>query len=381
MGRETMRARPALAVPLISALLPLALLLGGAAAPGEAEATAPAPPPPRATLSAEGCAACHPAIADEWRASMHAQSTKETDPLYRAMVAKAEATLGEKARAGCSRCHYPEWAGAPPEAGVVVEGVSCVVCHVLAPKHPEERLEDGRLARLAGGDVARYGAEKLCIQCHGTLKTPEGHPVCSTGPESDQALAGNCTDCHMAEAKGAPTKGVDKPSHASHGFPGGRSERLLRTAATVSLSFEGAGPAREIVANVEAGEVGHFVPTGTPMRSMVLTVTAFGADDVELWRNHAGAPLTEAPDALFQLVFSDREGNRPVPGFLAYGKGVDRRLRTDGPRAFRYPLPKDTKRVTAVLTYHLGPAKLLEAAGAPEAWRRPVVVAEAEATP
>jgi hypothetical protein len=361
---------------LALAALP-ALVLGAAALLGAAAPPAHAPPA-AAPRRAATCGRCHAAIFADWQASFHARSTAETNPLYRALLGRARGVLGEQADAACSRCHTP---AAADGSGTATEGVTCVVCHLVPAGHPDERLPGGRRTRLAGGGDGPGGATATCLVCHDVLASPEGHPVCSTGPEARAAGAGDCVDCHMPERKGPPVAGADARSHAGHGFPASRSPEVLREAATLTLSFgEGAG-GRTVDVTVTAGEVGHAVPTGAPLRSLVLTVSALDADGKELWRNHAGEPLTQAPEALFQHVLSDAQGNRPVPAFLAHGPGDDRRLAPGTPRLVRYPLPAGAGTVRAVLTYHLAPAPLLAAAEAPPEWSTPVVVAAAEGRP
>ncbi len=373
------------AAPFVASLF---LILAAAVAPrSPARAGAPAEPAPlpappeRAQLPVARCGACHRTIVDEWRGALHAASTAETNGLYRIMQQKARAALGPPADARCSRCHYPPWAGIGQAPAVPVEGVSCIVCHEVAVGHPGKRLPDGKAARLAVPPDAADPAEALCLSCHDVLRSPAGHPVCTTGPEAQAARAGRCVDCHMGKEAGPQRLGAAGREHRRHDFPGGRSAALLAQAVTLSLRrvAPAAGGAEAAVeAIVQTGEVGHAVPTGTPMRSLALRVVAYDAADNVLWQNAGALPTAGSPDAVFQHVFTGPNGERPVPPFLSALPGDDRRLHPGTPHILRYSVPAGTHRVTATLAYSRGPAPLLEAAGLPESERLPREMARAE---
>lgn len=348
---------------------------------GDAPATVGAKTSPRrAKLSSEHCAECHPAIVKEWSETMHRNSTLDRDPLFRVMHAKAQKVLGEKANQKCSNCHYPPWAGIGVTVDVPVEGVSCVVCHEIAPGHPDERLAGKRVARLAVKAPRGVAPEEaVCLRCHEDLSSPAGHPVCTTGAEADDAMAGLCVDCHMPSAEGPPTEGSDSDTHRSHRFPGSRDAAMLASAVRLSVAVKGSGGDRKIEVTVESGDVGHDVPTGTPMRSLVLRVEALDEKSTVIWRNAGDDPLNEDPKAVFQMIFRDDEGRGPVPPFMSRKAGEDRRLDAGGERVVSYPLPPKTAKVRALLEYHLAPAALLEAAGLPPEARQPRVIARAQA--
>lgn len=324
------------------------------------------------------CARCHPLVVKEWRGSRHALSTTELDPLYRFLRDKAVKVMGPKAEKKCNRCHYPPWEDAARKAGIKTEGISCVVCHRVHPGHPDEQLANGRDADFALGPGGKEGAQGLCLACHRELKSPEGHPVCTTGPESIKAGRGSCVDCHMPRVPGPAMKDSGEGEHRAHRFPGAWDRAFLKGTATLGISLRDGKAGREIVVRVQAARVGHSLPTGNPMRAVILRVEALDAKGNVLWRNMTNRPLDEDPGAVFMRVFSDAKGKRPVPPFLASGPSRDNRLEPDEVRTLAYPLPPGTRRLTARAEYSLGPGPLLQNAGLTVDVAAPVVVAEAE---
>lgn len=324
------------------------------------------------------CGRCHDVIAAEWLGSQHARSTLEKDPLYRFLQKEAVKVLGPKAERKCRQCHYPPWEGKIREAGRTVEGVSCVVCHRVHPDHPDKDLPNGPGGDFALGKARGGGVQGLCLTCHDELKNPEGHPVCTTGPEAVQAGTGTCVDCHMPPERGAEVRDSGSMRHRSHRFPGGHDRAFLVDSATVSLSLTGEKTDRMIRVRVQVGKVGHSLPTGNPMRSLLLRVQALDPGGRILWSNTTANPLKEAPEALFMRVFRGADGQRPVPPFRAKGPSKDNRLQPAEVRTILYPIPEGTRTVTARLEYLLGPAPLLRAAGIPAAEAEPVVVSKAE---
>ena len=347
-----------------------------AAFAGEAAPTEPvAGMPPWAHRPAEDCARCHTSIAEEWRSSMHAHSTAAADPLYRALLGRALEKLGPKAEKRCSGCHYPDWREIAEANHVEIEGVTCVVCHEVHPRHPEQTIP----WTFARRHPDHAGSTGLCLSCHAELAAPDGRPVCTTGDEA-KAVAGDCVDCHMESADGLVTIGREESTHASHRMRGGHWPEMVRLAASVKLEVRGDGAASEVVLTVEAGELGHAFPTGTPLRSAVARVEAFDAAGASIWRNAPENPYEAPPGALFARLFPGPDGKNPVPPFATSAKPVDTRLEPEGSRVLRYPLPRKAARLRAWLEYRLAPGPLLERIGAPDAWRKAIVVSEVTLT-
>jgi hypothetical protein len=212
------------------------------------EAAPPAPPAPKlfpdglpvtltalpsglASLSAQGCNACHWAAHDTWSGSGHARAWPD-ETFQTALRAAGNSTA-------CLSCHLPLAAQHDQLAAGYVdgdlsrprlqpntafdltlrgEGVTCATCHVRG-----DTILGTRAAPDAPHPVA-VSAEltdsALCATCH-QLSWPDGdRPFYDTYGEwkaSAYAKAGvSCQDCHMAPVAGATVPGSDGtlPSHA-----------------------------------------------------------------------------------------------------------------------------------------------------------------------
>lgn len=307
----------------------------------------------------------------EWRTSMHANATLDRDPLFRLLYTKARKVVGPKVEKRCPQCHAPlSLLSGPPRPN---EGVSCVVCHRIAPTHPAP-LPGGKMSELARTTPGQPPGSGLCLSCHAEMKNPAGELVCTTGAEVRHSThQKSCVDCHMEEVQGPATVSTKTSTHRGHTFPGGHVASYLRNKIDLRASFEPGKRALTVIAT--AAHTGHALPTGNPMRHIALRVTALDAGGAVLWGNLGSAsPPFDDPDALLMRVFSDAEGNKPVPPFAAKGPSVDQRLQAGESRTLRYTMPPKAVRFRAVAEYHLGPAKLLRAAGLPAAQRAPVIM-------
>ncbi|MFO1530177.1 MAG: multiheme c-type cytochrome [Kiritimatiellia bacterium] len=138
------------ALPHPQALIRIALLAGGLAAP--AHAGERAFPPSRLAVAggelldpgdlfgAGDCAECHKTQERDWRGSMHSRA--HHDGLYRAFAELARKEAGEETYLFCTACHAPgavaagEQPAAKDGAGkhtfLTDEGVTCEVCHLAS---------------------------------------------------------------------------------------------------------------------------------------------------------------------------------------------------------------------------------------------------------
>lgn len=329
-----------------------------------------------ATADASRCLPCHQSIVDEWTQAMHAQSTAERNPLYAMMVAKATEKVGEGAPKKCGTCHAPSGLGTSPRER---DGVTCLTCHELKADHPGQLSGIRPPQSFARPSAGNTDSNALCLSCHGEFKSPDGFDVCTTGAEHAEHTAAttaagapqNCVDCHMPTAAGPSVFRGGKKDHRSHRFPAARAGLLAGQAAVLAATRD--ATTNEIVVEIKPGSIGHALPTGNPMRFVVATVEAKDAEGKVLWRNHGDdLPPFDAGEALLMRIFSDADGNRPVPPFAAAGESEDRRLQPGQVRSLRYPIPPNTAKVDVSLTYHLGPAKTLKAAGVDSMWQQPI---------
>ncbi len=252
-----------------------------------------------ASLSAQGCNACHAAAHDTWATSRHGSAW--TDPVFQAAMASVgDSTL-------CQSCHLPiqnqhariangyvDGAISRPQlvqneafdAGLRAEGVTCVACHVRT-------LPDGS-ATVLGTHAASNSPHSVTVTTE--LQTPEFCATCHevTWPGADQpyyatysewkasgwATAGaTCQTCHMAPTTGARVPGSNGagPAHTFAADPSRALTALVRMPGTIhrnepfdlSLTLQNTG-------------AGHSLPTGNPGKAAIVTVVLLDGAGKEL---------------------------------------------------------------------------------------------------
>ena len=293
---------------------------------------------PRKPGSGEGqggkekaCQECHqaPAVSlfDEWDRSAHARSA--TNPLFLAFfngLAPLKKDLGYKrdfphAAGNCAACHAPAMAlrspfGSDPTqaAGVEKEGIFCDLCHKVedvtidtAGGRPGilsmtfKRPPDGDELFLGplddvfpGPDGFRplYRESRYCAACHhGTFWNLLVYSEYREWADSAYARKGiQCQDCHMkpigrtrriaASAHG----GIQRRPEAisNHSQLGLNDEAFMRAALALRTGASAGEGTLAVTVTVRNVGAGHHLPTGSPMRNMLLLVEA--ADG-------SGAPL------------------------------------------------------------------------------------------
>ncbi len=255
-------------------------LFPGGAAP---VVTGPAPSPLRG-LDADDCAACHAAIAAEWRASLHALSWR--DELFRVSYA-------QEPDAFCRNCHAPLMAAgaAEPDARAQREGVSCAVCHVRDGHVLGTGAGRGDAPPMADPHPLQVRAELassgFCAGCHQfdfpavphAAYAPSGEPMQDTFGEwsrSDAAARGeSCQHCHMPWRTDAHGQ-----RYRSHAFPGVTRE-LLSRAVRVEVSATREGGGVTVRATLRPGAIGHAFPSGDLFRQAELTAWIDGDETTQ----------------------------------------------------------------------------------------------------
>jgi hypothetical protein len=366
-----------------SQLLILALLLSACGSGGERAAPAPATEPeaPEApaeptaaafdTDDPETCAACHGAVVEEWRSSMHASAHHDADPVYGGMRRLRMERQGEAVGQRCGGCHGPRSAD-DMESEVARIGVGCATCHQIEAISDEGH--GGRRIRYADASVFRgphgtgAGAphtigdaapwitdgQSLCLTCHGDHANPRGAPTCTTGSElgAQTAVEATCTGCHMPEVDRPSGAVSPRSTHRSHAFLGPhrlwdedearRAEGVAFFEAYTALDARLDGSTLEATVQHASG---HHLPSGFPGRVVVLQGRAFDADGEVLWTDQA----------LFLRRYGDAEGNPVMPPFATQILD-DSRLVSGEPRTVRFDgVPDAAVRVEARLLLRLVP--------------------------
>jgi len=275
------------------------------------------------------CEKCHPAIVSEWEASAHSSSA--TNPLFLAVYegkgAGGRPTGGPGYRVdfphstgNCAACHVPGLAvnapfgTDPSSARSAAAGVSCDVCH----KVREAEIDDAggrpgvlslRFARPAAGkdvffgqldDVTAgpdafnplYRESRYCAPCHhGTFWRVQAYSEFAEWAASSYAKRKiECQDCHMKLRGGARRFALEKEgglvrdpatisSHVQYGL---NDERFMKESVRVTTRAETIRGRVRVRVSVTNSGAGHHVPTGTPMRNMILLVEARDARGASL---------------------------------------------------------------------------------------------------
>ena len=274
------RERGRRAVPLLYAGCGLALFACAPepnrvhpAAPAIAAALAMPGPSPRGRDAAAAsalnatCTGCHGEIADEWRASFHAQAQR--DEAYQRAFALEPLPF-------CQGCHAPEADAKLPVPEAAAElGVGCVTCHVVG---------DHLLASSTGSSTpahavtrsAEFAATSACALCHQFAfpdRAPNGQLALmqATLQEHEQSNSADvpCASCHMPRVGSGPSQ------HRSHAFLGGHDRDFVKGA----LRVRAERPAANRVAFVlQTDRVGHAFPTGDLFRRLEISAEAIGND-------------------------------------------------------------------------------------------------------
>jgi hypothetical protein len=211
----------------------------------------------------------------------------------------AEADFGATGRKTCLGCHSPLLAQTNDptlQKKLSWEGVTCEYCHSMrqvdlnAP-NPKAVLS---LAAVKSGPIPEttgsphgtvfsevHTSSLVCAPCH-EYKNAAGFPVLTTYSEwrnSQYAKEGKqCQSCHMMRVAGDV---VDpKVAHASaakvnlHQMPGSHSLEQLTSAVKAQMSTAREGDRLKVTVDVMNVKAGHYLPTGSPLRQLVLEVRA-----------------------------------------------------------------------------------------------------------
>ncbi len=318
--------------------------------------------------SAQTCRECHEEIVMQWEKSVHANATPERDPLFAGMYDWAVKDSKGKLKKKCIVCHSPlsaVFGSILPQEPYNREGVTCQFCHGAAAI---KGFHSARDIQVELDTVYSYQPEKdndahpaahreyyrksdLCLPCHASMTSPRRLEVCATGSEWRDHFdrhGKSCQDCHMPEKDGVP----------SHLFPGTHRGELLKGAVKMEVEYNGKDETLGItLTNVGAG---HALPTGTPLRMVILKVRGFDKAGIPRWENWKTNPIKEDTSALFMKILADSEGKGPVPPWKATQVLFDRRLMPGEPARISYNLSgKNLNKLEVTLLYRFAPAPVL----------------------
>jgi Zn-finger protein len=324
--------------------------------------------------SAELCGRCHRAILDAWKTSAHARAMES--PLFQQGLERTEADFGADAQKKCLGCHSPISVLTGDRLlrqKVSWEGVTCDYCHSIrgvstAGVNPKAKVEFSLIKSGPLKDVVApvHGAEfspvhtssDACAPCH-EYRNSLGLPVLTTFSEWKKSRYGKegktCQSCHMYRVAGNVVDPKVKKSSVAkvnlHQMPGSHSLDQLNK--TIKARLTSAREGDQLKVSVEMANVaaGHYVPTGSPMRQLIMEVRADSYD---------GKHFREV--RRYRRTVADRQGKRLTLEPAAFLKGAkvlsDTRLAPDEKRTetFTFPIPQGVQtQVRVALRYYYSP--------------------------
>jgi len=329
--------------------------------------------------SAEICGRCHRSILDAWKSSAHAKAMES--PLFQEALEITEADFGAASRKVCLGCHAPTavLANDPKlHRKVSWEGVTCDYCHSLrdvsmSDGNPKANVEfslvksgplKDAVAPVHGTAFSPVHTSSLaCAPCH-EYRNSQGLAVLTTYGEWKNSRYGKegktCQSCHMYEVAGDV---VDPKIRASsgakvnlHQMPGSHSLEMLTRTITARLSTSREKDRLKLSVEIANIAAGHFVPTGSPMRQLVMEVRADSYD---------GKHFRE--ERHYRRRVADAKGQelRLEPAAFLRGAKVisDTRLGPDEKRVetFSFPIPAGVQtQVQVALQYYYSPLAAAE---------------------
>lgn len=217
----------------------------------------------------ETCMKCHPTIVEEFKGSMHKNSSFYDDEIHKAVWEKHP--LHEKGDYKCSKCHAPN----TKNEQEVKEGISCSTCHTIksVEQHAKsntniyekdsktfysaeagregEKVEYKQKTSMFGMNTTTVGSPyhdidytnenfytgEVCMGCHSHKQNSHEFTICETGQAGAKDKKQNCITCHMPKVLGTATTIRQSEKHAFHGFAGARKHPEMLSQ-HVELDFE-----------------------------------------------------------------------------------------------------------------------------------------------
>ena len=324
--------------------------------------------------SAEFCGRCHRAIHEAWKTSSHARAMDS--PLFQDALEAAASEFGAAARNTCLSCHSPlaqQLGDTTLQRKVSWEGVTCDYCHsirevTLGAANPKARLEfnlikSGPLKDAVSGAHGTVFSEvhtnaTVCAPCH-EYRNAQGFPVLTTYSEWQKSRywkeGRQCQSCHMSAVKGEVVdpkfQRVATSKINLHQMPGSHSIDQLNSTIKASIQTSREGGQIKVKVTVSNTAAGHFVPTGSPLRQLVLEVRADA---------YNGKHLRD--ERVYRRVVADAQGKEIEREHIAFLKAAkvlsDTRLAPDEKRVeqFAFNIPQGVAaQVKAALIYYYSP--------------------------
>lgn len=222
----------------------------------------------------ESCYECHPMIYDEFKTSMHFNSTIYRDDILNA-VWETHPNFKDQSQFTCAQCHLTsadniedfmnEGNSAVPDPNSVTqnEGVSCASCHRIKSlenhRHANRNIySEGlhtyygignsgtSLAHQIDNNNEMYRTGEVCLGCHSHRENVENYVVCITESETKEKSYETCITCHMPQVEGSGTTTIMERKHFSHNFAGAHTKQDYLTKHIVFSANKSEGKGFEV---------------------------------------------------------------------------------------------------------------------------------------
>lgn len=330
--------------------------------------------------SAELCGDCHRAIHAGWKKSAHATAMESR--LFQDALKLAESDFGAQSRRVCLSCHSPiavQTGDLDLIKKVSWEGVTCDYCHSIQEVtetggNPKAQVEFTLVKSGPSKDLSSpahgtrfspvHTSSLACIVCH-EYRNATGFAVLTTYSEWKNSSYGKneqgCQWCHMGKVAGDVVDPRVKRSSMSginlHEIPGSHSIQQLNKAIKADLITTREGDQVKVQVKVTNQGAGHYVPTGSPLRQLLMELRADA---------YGGRRFRE--QTKYSRVVSDRSGfvlDRESAVFIKAAQVVkDTRLAPNESRTekFSFAIPRGTQaEVEATFYYYYSPMATTEA--------------------
>ena len=330
-------------------------------------------------VSSEDCEKCHDEIYEQWKGSMHAQSTALEDPIHGTFY---KAVIGDPTKEGvkkggkypvCLQCHSPAAAKdlkTKLDAKLAYkEGVNCIACHTMTKfkgtVKPDGGLRLGMKAYefsdtmlqgprgITEKDHKKWGVSvasnpgllktsDACMGCHDQRPNANKVPLCATGDEIAKAGGSTtCQTCHMPVIEG----------EANHAMMGGHDPATVGRGVVITVDTEKAGKVIKTKVKVR-NLLPHNFPTGAPFRNFYVKVTAYDKSGAKVWNSTESHPIKD--DQLAMMMYKLGDKGQPAPPPKATMVLGDSRLKPNETRILSYEIPaRNVVKIIAVGYYDL----------------------------
>jgi len=209
--------------------------------------------------SSKTCKLCHPSIYNEYKNSIHANSSIYKDKIFKTIWQKNP--LSKKGDFKCAKCHTPNDSDLinhksklSPNSAQLNNPISCQNCHQIKDihkgKNSNENIYLNKDKYFFSADKNRKGEKisfkhtksffglsestsgspyhkidysnelyyngKVCMGCHANKKGTNGFEICSLEVKESKNSKNNCISCHMPNTLGSYVNLKNSKTHKNH---------------------------------------------------------------------------------------------------------------------------------------------------------------------